>query len=189
MVIWRRFSIFNGKKIPLYHHRSNLDISQQAGTEWLDTPYYQILLTLPNDKGSEFTPTQNFCSLLSVWLLLSHDAKPTEKRFLISWEHRNNLNNLKPSGIVPTAASQWGYWAPLNFSDERKVTKKAQLGVHHPDAWGNTVFKSLHAKIFSPATQAVRWHWTAAVSLLFPHPLSFRDRMYLNSRITFSQNH
>lgn len=162
------------KKIPLDHHRSNLGISQQAGTEWLDNPYLLNFAHLSQWQRIRIH-TENFCSLLSVWLFLSQ-----KKRFLISWEH---LTTQSPEGLflqlLPTGVTE-PHWIL-----ERKVTKKAQLRVqHHPDAEVMLYF-SLHAKLFSPAPQAVRWPWTAAVSL--PFPLSFRDRMYLNSIATFSQ--
>lgn len=47
------------------------------------------------------------------------------------------------------------------------------------------IFFSLVPMTKDQNSQAVRRHWTAAISLPFPHPLNFRNRMYLNSISTF----
>lgn len=107
MVTWRRLSTFQGKKIPLWHHRSNVDISQQAGTERLDSPQYWILLTRPHDKGSEFTHAHTELLILAFCMGTSKSwCQIHRKRLLLSWEHWTTQSpqglflQLLPNGVT-----------------------------------------------------------------------------------------
>lgn len=80
MVIWRRLSISNGEKnlidctttdqIWIFHNR-------QEQNDWIPL-IIEFCSLIPTTKDQN-SHTHNFSSLLSVWLFLSHDAKPTEK--------------------------------------------------------------------------------------------------------------
>lgn len=163
------------EKIPLHHHRSNLGISQQAEqSDWIP---------LTTEFCSQWqririhTHTQNFCSLLSVWLPLSHDAKPIEKKV------PHLLGALKPQGLFLQLLLTEPHW--ISVMREKSLKK--------PNSEFSTILLPEVILYFKVCMQSyfLLLHklgagWTAAASLPCPHPLSFRDRMYLNYIITFS---
>lgn len=99
----------------------------------------------------------------------------------------SHLTTWKPQGLLLHLLPRWDFGAPLNFSDERKVTKEAQLRVQrNPDIRESILLKSLYIRLFSHVRKATWWYRTTTVSLSSPSPLSFRDGIYFNSVTTFS---